>query len=107
MKTSTVNLVKLEPSEGMHLRNKNTGEVRLNIFYCDPMTSCQKPHVENNHEFIYENFVNSISETNDIFPYLINIDSGFGFYEKNVWRRKRGAAQKAAEARGRGHGAGR
>lgn len=27
MKTSTVNLVKLEPSEGMHLKNKITGEV--------------------------------------------------------------------------------
>ena len=32
----------------------------------------------------YENFVNSISEKNDIFPYLINIDSGFGFYEKDI-----------------------
>ena len=27
MKTSTVNLVKLEPSEGMHLKNKVTSEV--------------------------------------------------------------------------------
>ena len=27
MKTSTVNLVKIEPSEGMHLKNKDTGEV--------------------------------------------------------------------------------
>jgi IS30 family transposase len=29
-----------------------TGEIRLNIFYCDPMQSAQKPHVENNHNFI-------------------------------------------------------
>lgn len=33
MKTSTVNLVKLEPSEGMHLRNKNTGEVFDGFIY--------------------------------------------------------------------------
>ncbi len=25
---------------------------RLNIFYCDPMQSAQKPHVENNHNFV-------------------------------------------------------
>lgn len=25
---------------------------RLNIFYCDPMQSSQKPHVENNHNFV-------------------------------------------------------
>jgi IS30 family transposase len=29
-----------------------TGEIRLNIFYCDPMQSAQKPHIENNHNFI-------------------------------------------------------
>ncbi len=28
------------------------GQRRLNIFYCDPMQSCQKPHVENNHNYI-------------------------------------------------------
>jgi IS30 family transposase len=28
------------------------GNVRLNIFYCDPMQSSQKPHVENNHNYI-------------------------------------------------------
>lgn len=33
MKASTVNLVKLEPSEGMHLRNKNTGEVYEGFIY--------------------------------------------------------------------------
>lgn len=28
------------------------GDSRLNIFYCDPMQSSQKPHVENNHNYI-------------------------------------------------------
>lgn len=32
--------------------NTATGEVRSNIFYCDAQISSQKPHVENNHEFI-------------------------------------------------------
>ena len=32
--------------------NINTGEIRSKIFYCDPMQSSQKPHVENNHNFI-------------------------------------------------------
>ena len=27
-------------------------ECRTNIFYCDPMASWQKPHIEKNHEFI-------------------------------------------------------
>ena len=27
-------------------------EYRTNIFYCDPMASWQKPHIEKNHEFI-------------------------------------------------------
>lgn len=29
-----------------------TGEIRSNIFYCDAQMPSQKPHVENNHEFI-------------------------------------------------------
>lgn len=29
--------------------NMSTGEVRSNIFYCDPQMPSQKPHVENNH----------------------------------------------------------
>ena len=33
MKTSTVNLVKLEPSEGMHLRNIHTGEVHESYIF--------------------------------------------------------------------------
>ena len=32
--------------------NNETGEIRTNIFYCDAQTPSQKPHVENNHEFI-------------------------------------------------------
>lgn len=28
------------------------GKQRLNIFYCDAMQSAQKPHVENNHNFV-------------------------------------------------------
>lgn len=34
--------------------NMETGEIRSKIFYCDPMQSSQKPHVENNHIFIRE-----------------------------------------------------
>lgn len=29
-----------------------SGHTRLNIFYCDPMQSSQKPHVENNHNYV-------------------------------------------------------
>lgn len=32
--------------------NTETGEVRSNIFYCDPQTPTQKPHVENNHNYV-------------------------------------------------------
>jgi IS30 family transposase len=28
------------------------GNQRLNIFYCDAMQSAQKPHVENNHNYV-------------------------------------------------------
>lgn len=33
-------------------KNGETSEIRLNIFYCDPQTPSQKPHVENNHNFV-------------------------------------------------------
>lgn len=33
MKTSTVNLVRLEPSEGMYLKNTKTGEVFRSYIY--------------------------------------------------------------------------
>ncbi len=32
--------------------NVETGEFRTNIFYCDPQTPSQKPHVENNHNYV-------------------------------------------------------
>jgi len=32
---------------------------RLSIFYCDPMQSCQKPHVENNHNYVRDIIPNS------------------------------------------------
>lgn len=32
--------------------NQQTGEFRTNIFYCDPQTPSQKPHVENNHNYV-------------------------------------------------------
>jgi len=32
--------------------NIETGEIRGNIFYCDPQTPSQKPHVKNNHNYI-------------------------------------------------------
>jgi IS30 family transposase len=35
------------------------GSTRLNIFYCDPMQSSQKPHVENNHNYIRDIIPNS------------------------------------------------
>ena len=31
--------------------NTEAGEIRTNIFYCDPQTHSQKPHVENNHNY--------------------------------------------------------
>ena len=35
------------------------GNSRLSIFYCDPMQSSQKPHVENNHNYIRDIIPNS------------------------------------------------
>ena len=32
--------------------NIETGEIRSNIFYCDPQTPSQKPNVENNHNYV-------------------------------------------------------
>ena len=40
-----------------------TGELRTNIFYCDPMQSYQKPHVENNHNYIRDILPNGIDLT--------------------------------------------
>lgn len=41
--------------------NIETGELRSNIFYCDPQTPSQKPHVENNHNFVREILPNGIN----------------------------------------------
>jgi len=40
--------------------NTKTGEIRLNIFYCDPMKASQKPHVENNHNYIRDILPNEL-----------------------------------------------
>ena len=34
--------------------NSYTGEIRGNIFYCDPQRPDEKPHVENNHRLVRE-----------------------------------------------------
>lgn len=44
--------------------NKDTGELRLNIFYCDPMQAAQKPQVENNHNYVRDIIPNEISLNN-------------------------------------------
>ncbi len=44
--------------------NSSTGEIRSNIFYCDPMHPSQKPHVENNHNYIRDIIPNGISIQN-------------------------------------------
>lgn len=41
--------------------NKETGEIRLNIFYCDPMCSSQKANIENNHNYIRDILPNEVS----------------------------------------------
>ena len=43
--------------------NINTGEIRSKIFYCDAQMSSQKPHVENNHNFVREILPNGQSWT--------------------------------------------
>ena len=44
--------------------NTDTGEIRSNIFYCDAQTPSQKPHVENNHNFVREILPNGMSWRN-------------------------------------------
>lgn len=43
--------------------NIETGEFRTNIFYCDAQQPSQKPHVENNHNFVREILPNGMSWT--------------------------------------------
>lgn len=44
--------------------NQETGKKRLEIFYCDSMASYQKPHVENNHNYVRDIITNSLSIDN-------------------------------------------
>lgn len=44
--------------------NIDTGEIRSKIFYCDAQMSSQKPHVENNHNFVREILPNGQSWAN-------------------------------------------
>lgn len=44
--------------------NIETGEIRWNIFYCDPQSPSQKPHVENNHNYVRDILPNSKSLKN-------------------------------------------
>ncbi|MDF9867852.1 IS30 family transposase [Bacilli bacterium PM5-3] len=44
--------------------NTSTGEVRLNIFYCDPQQSQQKPQIENNHNYIRDIIPNEVDISN-------------------------------------------
>ena len=36
----------------LEIENTVDGSIRTKVFYCDPMASYQKPHIEKNHEFI-------------------------------------------------------
>lgn len=64
MKTSTVNLVKLEPSEGMHLRNKLTGEVYESYIYL-AKSLVSDDFIEITEEE-YQNILNILKENNNI-----------------------------------------
>ena len=44
--------------------NMQTGEIRSNIFYCDPQTPSQKPNVENNHNLVRDILPNKMSLEN-------------------------------------------
>lgn len=44
--------------------NTETGEIRSNIFYCDPQMPSQKPHVENNHNYVRDIIPNGKSLKN-------------------------------------------
>ncbi len=44
--------------------NKETGEFRTNIFYCDAYQSSQKPHIENTHNYIRDIIPNEVDISN-------------------------------------------
>ena len=58
---------------------ESDGSTRLNMFYCDPMQSSQKPHVENNHNYVREIIPNSFPmdslKQNDIDVMFSHINS--------------------------------
>ncbi|MHC1787610.1 MAG: transposase [Christensenellales bacterium] len=64
-------------------KNSRTGEIRLNIFFCDPMQSAQKPHVENNHNFVRDIIPNGFPLT-----YLEQADLDLMFSHINSTPRK-------------------
>lgn len=63
--------------------NKNTGEFRTNIFYCDAYQSSQKPHVENTYNYIRDIIPNEIDLSN-----LVQEDLGLMFSHINSTPRK-------------------
>lgn len=63
--------------------NVSTGEIRGNIFYCDPQTPSQKPHVENNH-----NYVRDIIPNGKSLKYLTQEDVELMFSHINSAPRK-------------------
>ncbi len=60
MKTSTVNLIRLEPSKGMCLRNVQTGEVYSSCIYLAKSLS-----VNDFEEITAENYEKIVEVTND------------------------------------------
>lgn len=59
--------------------NNLTQELRLNIFYCDAYKSSQKPHVENNHNYVRDIITNEMDLNNitqdDLFLAFSHINS--------------------------------
>ena len=58
--------------------NRKTGEARLNIFYCDPMQSYQKAHIENSHNYLRDIIPNNVSLDS-----LTNLDLELAFSHIN------------------------
>ena len=63
--------------------NSDTGELRSNIFYCDPQSPYQKPHVENNH-----NYVRDILPNGKFLKYLTQDDLNLIFSHINSTPRR-------------------
>ena len=63
MRTETIQIVKLEPSEGMHLRNKLTGEVYESYIYL-AKSLVPDDFIEITEEE-YQNILNILKESNN------------------------------------------